>query len=143
MTDDVKRVRWPWWAGLSLFLVLFFAWIASPRCIFRARVAPAESNAVSHLRHIAEVENEFRQIHKAGFTDSLGALRDVRSADRNYVYSLEVIERNSESQVTKYRAVAAPRVLGQTGTRYFSIDEDGVVRFEIMRPITPNSLVLQ
>ena len=142
MGQAAKPVRWTWKAAAELSLLLLAVALVSPRCVFRVKVARAESGAVSRLRTIAEEQTAFRQSHDGTFADPLGLLANTLSADHDYSYAVEVVAHNGPL-VTQYRVLATSRNPGKTGTRYFSIDELGVVRYKVMHPVTSASPVLQ
>jgi len=141
--NHAKSSGTPWTVPVALVVVSLAAWAVWPRCVFRVRVAATESAAVSRLRTISREQTDFQRTHNGSFADRLENLDPKDSADSAYFYSLDGIVRDGDARVIDYRVLANPRIVGKTGTRYFSIDGLGTLRYEVMRPATDASPILQ
>jgi hypothetical protein len=134
--------KWALWGGAVIVVLVGIALLVPNDALTVHRIAAHESSAVGHLRTIFQKQQEFRGAHD-GFADALSRLPDSRTADRAYVYSLNVTARDMQGRVTEYLATAAPYQPGKTGTRFFSVNERGTMRMESMRPVNPQSPVLE
>src|SRR3989442_695572 len=103
-------------------------------------IAANESSAIQSLRAIHSAEATFQATTGNG---SYGSWQELVSAKliaqdlvdqtrKGYRFRLQVKPR-SDSTPASFRAVASPRIYGQTGRRSFYIDEFGVIRFSPQR----------
>ena len=123
-------------------LAILVALVLWPRCILRPRFASQESSAISRLRMIAERETADRAAHAEGFADSLSSL-GFRDRERGYAFSMQVITRDASGRVTAYIVTAAPAAPGRTGTRYFSLDQNGILAYDTYRLVDERNPLLQ
>jgi len=121
-------------AGFPVILII--AAIAIPN-LLRARIAANESSAVASLRTIATAESSYSSSHPdLGYTCSLAALGEAGLIDDNLAlgqrtgYRFEITGCDSEGLggANKYKAVAYPLTVNQTGKRAFCMDESAVIR---------------
>jgi hypothetical protein len=133
-------MKWAVLIGVFLLLAVLFVIAGSPRDIFKTKVvASHEVSAIVNLRLIAERQDAFRRTHNGSFADALPLLDGVRPIDYGYAYSFQAIRRDERGSVTGYVVTASPTVPGQTGVRYFSMDETGFIRWEAGRPTDAQS----
>jgi hypothetical protein len=128
-------------SGLIVLLLLAIAVLVPNDTLIAHRIAGHESTAVAHLRAIFQQQQEFRAAHNGNFAAVLNELRDARFSDGAYNYSLEVTARDAQGLVSGYAAEAHPSKPGETGTRFFQLDQSGTLHFELMHPVNPNSPV--
>jgi hypothetical protein len=143
MTAGGSRRRTRTLGGGLVFLNLFGCTLLFLPTLDRHRIGKYEAQAVGHILSVAEKQKEFKAAHNGSFADSFAQLPDVTLSGHTYTYSLEVTARDERGRVAKYIATASPSEPGKTGTRYFSIDETGILRYETMRPVDPQSPVLR
>lgn len=125
------------YAGLAVFPILIIAAIAIPN-LLRARMAANESSAVASVRTLVLAETAYSEAHhEAGFTCSLSDLDQLIDRElaggRKYGYVFELTECSAESSGganVKYRVVAYPITVKQTGVRAFCSDESAVIKVD-------------
>ena len=135
--------KWTLWGSLVILVFLGIVLLAPNNELAPHRIAAHESSAVGHLRTIFQEQQVFQATHNGSFANALSQLPDVAASDRAYVYLLEVTARDVQGRVSRYVARASPSVPGKTGTRFFSVDERGFMHMESMRPVNPQSPVLE
>jgi hypothetical protein len=135
--------KWVLWGSLVILVLLGIALLFPNPELVPHRIAAHERSAVVHLRTLFEEQQKFRAEHNGSFADALNQLPDSTPGDRAYVYSLKVTARDLKGRVSKYVATASPSSPGKTGTRFFSVDEQGTLHVELMRPVDPGSPVLE
>lgn len=118
-------------------MLLIIAAIAIPS-LLRARMAANESAAVAAVRTLNTAEEAYAQDHpQAGYTCSLGDLNSLIDrtlvSGRKYGYVFELKECAAGAEGTsnaKYRVVAYPATVNQTGVRAFCSDESQVIKVD-------------
>jgi type IV pilus assembly protein PilA len=122
--------------GIAFIPILIIAAIAIPN-LLRARLAANESSAVGTVRTLAVAEITYASAHpEAGFTCSLSDLAAAGYIDNllasgrknGYSFSLSGCAAGETAAIAKYRIVAYPIALNQTGTRAFCTDETAVIK---------------
>ena len=109
--------------------IAFLAYSFFPR---GGRTKPAEAAAATQLLDIYNAQRWYAAAHNGNFAESLEALQLPR-AEAAYRYSMAT-SKDSQGRVTGYLVTADPATPGKDGTRYFSVDQTGKVRYEFMRP---------
>ncbi len=163
-TCDWKRGPSRARAGFSLIevlvvvaVILIIAAIAIPRFL-QAKMAANEAAAVHGLRVISTAEVTYDPIYNQGFAPTLTALGPpplgsqasalhadlvdevLASGIRNgYSFVYVVIDTSGSGRPDRYTINANPLSPGQTGQRYFYVDETGVIRFALGGPAGPGS----
>jgi len=118
-------------------MLLIIAAIAIPNFL-RARMAANESAAVAAVRTLNTAEEAYAQDHpRAGYTCSLADLNALIDSTlvsgRKYGYVFELKECAAGAEGTsnaKYRVVAYPATVNQTGLRAFCSDESRVIKVD-------------
>lgn len=118
-------------------MLLIIAAIAIPNFL-RARMAANESAAVAAVRTLNTAEAAYAQDHpQAGYTCSLADLNQLidstLASGRKYGYVFELTNCSAEADSkakTKYRVVAYPLTVNQTGVRAFCSDESQVIKVD-------------
>ncbi len=151
-------------AGFSLIevlvviaVILIIASIAIPR-LLQAKMVANESATVAALRSIATVQIVYDSTYQQGFAPTLAALgpppgNGQASAARaalidevlasgirggyNFVYV--PIDNGGQGKPDQYTVNANPVSPGQTGNRYFYVDQTNVIRFKLDGPAGANS----
>jgi len=123
-------------AGPTLLII---AAIVIPN-LLRARIAANESSAVATVRTLNVAEITYSQSHpNAGFTCSLSDLAGEKliagdlASGRKYGYVFELKDCAAGTEGTgnaKYRVVAYPATVNQTGMRAFCSDESEVIKVD-------------
>ena len=126
-----------WIAGIPIMLILTA--IAIPN-LQRARIAANEVSAIAAVRTITAAETSYAAAHTdEGYTCSLPSLqqtglisRRVANGQKNgYIFSLSGCAPGAEGTAnSKYRVVAYPLQLHQTGVRCFCADESAVLKVD-------------
>jgi len=123
---------------LILVVAIFYLEINHDRFF---STAGDQAAAVHMLRSMFDRESEFRSQHGC-FAGDLSALSNISSQYHGYSYSVEVGTK-SGCAVT-YVVVASPSARMQRGNApFFSIDENGTVRFEWKHPPDINSRIVE
>ena len=118
-------------------IIAIIAAIAIPN-LQQARAVSNESSAVSSLRTVYSVQEQYR----ARFGVYSGALTDLQSQGfiDNQLSTGTKSGYNFENFVAtgalSFQLEANPQTPGQTGNRYFYIDQSGVIRFATAAPAT-------
>ena len=131
--------KWLLTAGAASAILLFS--VLMPH-IERLKVDPRESSAAASLRTIFLKQEAYRSRHRC-FANDLAHLPDFAPQTHDYVYTLQPTFSISTGCVSKYVATASPAVPGKSGRRYFTIDQDGIIHFELMHPVNSQSPVLE
>ena len=139
-----QRTRFRRWALvvglLALALLAYGLFWPIP---FVNSISANESAAVGHLRNVFLAQEKFRSQHGC-FASDLSMLPVPRSnRDGTYYFNLEPKSGVENRCVLKYVVTASPTALQRTGIRYFSIEETGILHVEELRPVGPDSPVLQ
>ncbi len=131
MSTVPLRASNPRWALLVVIpaALALIAYSVFPR---GGRVRREESVAATRLLDIYGAQKAYAANHDGSYADSLEKL-ELGPAEPDYIYSMAV-SKDARGQVAKYLATADPRIPGKSGTRYFSVDQSGTVRYEFMRP---------
>jgi type IV pilus assembly protein PilA len=124
-----------WIAGIPIILIV--AAIAIPN-LLRARMAANESAAVAAVRTLNTAEEAYAQDHpQAGYTCSLADLNalidSALASGRKHGYVFELKDCAAGADGTnnrKYRVVAYPAMVNQTGVRAFCSDESQVIKVD-------------
>ncbi len=148
--------RRPCYAGFSLIevlvviaIILIIAAIAIPR-LLQSRMAANEAAAVAALRTISTVQVAYSMTYQQGFAPSLAALGPpapgnqpdankaglvdevLASAIRNgYNFVYVAIDSSGQGAPDRYTVNANPVAVGQTGQRYFYVDQTNVIRYAL------------
>ena len=142
-TAGSRPRKWALWGGFVILILLSIALLVPNDALVPHRIAAHESSAVGHLRTIFQEQQTFRAAHNGSFADTLSQLPDSGSSDRGYIYTLRATAKDVEGHVSQYVATASPSSPGNTGTRFFSVDERGTLHVESMRPVNHGSPVLE
>lgn len=141
---------------LILPVILMVAAIAIPNLI-RARISANESSAAASVRTIttAAIQYQASYGHYPQTLDQLSQPPGNTAPDENHAALIDntLASRAKNGYVFTYRHVegkldaftinADPIQSGRTGIKHFFCSEDGVVRMEIGRPASAESLPLQ
>lgn len=128
------------YAGIAFIpMILIIAAIAIPN-LLHARIAANEGMAVAHVRMLATAEISYAANHPdTGFTCSLSDLSKDRltsddlTSGHNRGYTFELANCSAETAGganTKFKVVAYPQSLNQSGRRAFCSDESQVVKVD-------------
>ncbi|HEX9761197.1 MAG TPA: prepilin-type N-terminal cleavage/methylation domain-containing protein [Candidatus Acidoferrales bacterium] len=146
-------------AGFSLIellivvaIILVIAAIAIPSFL-KSKARANEASAVAALRVIATTQVSYQSTYGQGFAPSLDALGppsggaepSTSAADlidsvlasgikSGYSFVYNAIDTDSDGSVDAYTVNANPVAPGQTGDRYFYVDQTNVVRFNLTGP---------
>ncbi len=137
---------------IVIAVILTIAAIAIPN-FMRSRRAANESSAVASLRTLATVQVNYESNYQSGYAPSLAALGppvpgtqptaanagliDVVLAGgvkSGYVFTYSPVDSNGDGKVDTFSITAAPFVPGQTGDRYYFVDQSNVIRFNTGGP---------
>jgi|CZKR01.1.fsa_nt_gi type IV pilus assembly protein PilA len=126
-----------WIVGIPIILII--AAIAIPN-VLRARIAANESSAVASMRTLNTAEVTYAVLHPGqGYTCSLPDLAEVVSIrgplatgqKNGYVFELTGCSAGTEGGANvKYRVVAYPLRVNQTGVRAFCSDESSAIKVD-------------
>ena len=138
-------------------IILIIAAIAIPR-LLQSRMAANEAGAVAALRTIATVQVTYNFTYQQGFAPSLAALGPpppgnqananqaglvdevLASSIRNgYTFVYVPIDTSGLGAPDRYTVNANPVAVGQTGQRYFYVDQTNVIRYAVGGAAGPNS----
>jgi type II secretory pathway pseudopilin PulG len=124
---------------IVIAIIAIIAAIAIPNLI-EARKSGNESAAIGALRTVSTAQTLFREADRDGndtldYAAGLANLSTFQLIDpvlgagtkQGYVFS---ITRSSANPEFQWNCTAGPSAPGTSGTRYFYIDETGVIRFE-------------
>jgi type IV pilus assembly protein PilA len=151
-------------AGFSLIevlvvivVILIISAIAIPR-LLSSKMAANEAAAVAALRSIATVEVAYETTYSQGYAPSLDALGPpppatqpsaakadlidevLASTIRNgYHFDYKPIDSAGTGKPDAFTVNANPISPGQTGQRYFFVDQSNVIRWSLGGPAGPNS----
>lgn len=142
---------------IVIAVILVIAAIAIPRFL-RSRMVANEANAVAALRTIATVQVNYESTYEQGYAPSLAALGPppagsgvsatnaglidqvlASGVKSGYTFIYTPIDSDGNGQVDAFTVNANPVTRGQTGERYFFVDQTNVIRFNIGGPATSSS----
>jgi len=128
-------------------VIALIAAIAIPN-LFEARKSGNESSAIQTLRTVCTSQTMFREYDKdrdgiSNFATDVAQLRAAGLVDPNvgtgtkngYAFVMQPVL-DSEFQ---WVMTAVPVAPGNSGDRYFYVDETGVIRFQFLAPATSSS----
>jgi prepilin-type N-terminal cleavage/methylation domain-containing protein len=138
-------------------VILTIAAIAIPN-FMRSKRAANESSAVASLRTLATVQVTYDSTYQSGFAPTLASLGppaggapptaanagliDVVLAGgvkSGYVFTYTAVDSNGDGKMDSFTITAAPFVLGQTGDRFYFVDQSNVIRYNTGAPATAAS----
>jgi prepilin-type N-terminal cleavage/methylation domain-containing protein len=139
-------------------IILIIAAIAIPQFL-KARMQANEASAVGSLKAIASANVLYEKTYSLGFAPSLPAMApppgggsaSAAHADildpvlasgikSGYNFTYTAITAGSSPIPEQFVVTATPLVAGQTGNRYFYMDQTFVIRFNTAGPATANSM---
>ncbi|MCL5289062.1 MAG: type II secretion system GspH family protein [Acidobacteria bacterium] len=139
---------------IVIAIILTISAIAIPR-LLRSRMVANESSAVASLRTLCTVQVTYQSTYQVGYAPTLAALGpqapgtppsaanagliDVVLAGgtkSGYVFTYTPVDSNGDGQMDTFSITAAPFAPGQTGDRYFFVDQSNVIRFNNGAPAT-------
>jgi len=142
---------------LVVTIILVIAAIAIPRFL-RSKMVANETSAVASLRTLATVQISYDSTYKVGYAPSLPALGppaggtpptaanagliDVVLAGgvkSGYVFTYTPTDANGDGQMDAFIITAAPFAPGQTGDRFFYMDQSNVIRYNVGAAATGSS----
>jgi hypothetical protein len=147
------RLKGAWLAVLTLVLELpcfaLLAIVFTPPGLIDARRKGNEAAARGALRNISTAQLVYQQSDPDGnkhpdYAPNLGALSAHELIDpvlgggtkQGYIFS---ITRSGDDPENRWSATARPLAPGDSGIRYFHVDETGIIRFETSRMAGPKS----
>lgn len=138
-------------------VILIIAAISIPQFL-RARMKANEASAISALRTITTVQVTYVSTYQAGYAPSLAALGppigggapSAAAADlidsvlasgikNGYSFVYNVLDADGNGQPDLYTVNANPVSPGQTGERFFYVDQTHVLRFALGGPADSSS----
>ena len=137
--------------GFLLFLTVscLIGLVFIPGYVGPSRVVGNEAAAIGALRTISTAQTLFREADKDGnntpdYAENLVALETEALIDsvlgsgtkQGYIFS---IVRSTTDPTAKWSCTADPESPGETGNRYFFVDESGIIRFDSVGPAGPSS----
>lgn len=142
---------------IVIAVILTIAAIAIPN-FMRSKRAANESSAVASLRTLATVQVTYESTYQNGFAPSLPALGPpaggtpptasnaglidavlAGGVKSGYSFTYTPIDSNSDGKVDSFTITAAPFAPGQTGDRFYFVDQTNVIRFNVGAPATAAS----
>lgn len=130
MPSEKKYSPWP---AIIIVCLAFAAPVTIGTIEMRvARNSRAETAAIEHLQSIAKAQAAYRQ-STGQYSASPETLSGLPAADPYYQYTYRKLSD------AKYDVSAKPRQPGKHGTRFFYLDESGVVRYDLHGPATARS----
>jgi type IV pilus assembly protein PilA len=139
---------------IVIAIILTIAAIAIPR-LLRSRMVANETSAVASLRTLCTVQITYESTYKVGFAPSLAALGPPAGGvaptatnaglidvvlsgglKSGYVFTYNPVDSNGDGQTDTFSITAAPFTPGQTGNRYFFVDQSNVIRYNVGAPAT-------
>ncbi|MDD4955639.1 MAG: prepilin-type N-terminal cleavage/methylation domain-containing protein [Candidatus Omnitrophica bacterium] len=118
---------------VALAILLILAVLVVPN-ILRTRINSNEIAAVSNLTSLGKAIQEYYMNNGYKYPQSLEDLMSPRSvppyisndfldtSKSGYVYQYEYVDEDN------FRVLVSPKAMGKTGTKYFYLDETGIVR---------------
>jgi prepilin-type N-terminal cleavage/methylation domain-containing protein len=138
-------------------VILVISAIAIPN-FMRSKRAANESSAVASLRTLATMQVSYESTYQVGYAPSLAALGppaggapptaanagliDVILAGgvkSGYVFTYTAVDTDGDGKMDAFTITAAPFVVGQTGDRYYFMDQTNVIRYNTGAPATAAS----
>jgi len=137
-------------------VILTIAAIAIPR-LLRSRMLANEAGAVSGLRTIATVQVTYQSNYQQGYAPTLDALGPPASGPPSataadlidpvlasgiksgYSFVYVAIDADGDGKPEAFRVNANPVSVGQTGEKYFYVDQANVVRWALGGPANASS----
>ena len=133
-------------------IILIIAAIALPN-LMRARMAANETSAIASLRNITTANVVYSTAYGIGYSALLSYLGGPAGpasstnaqlidpilsggAKSGYAYTYTAGPPNALGMIDSYSIAADPLVPGRTGTRYFFVNESGVIRANATVPAT-------
>ena len=126
--------------------------------MLRGRIAANEASAASSLRTLSSMQWHYQTIYQQGFAPSLVVLGPPTGGDppsptaaglidsvlasgikNGYSFVYQPVVPSGTSQATGYTVNANPLSPGQTGNRYFYLDETSVIRWSRSGPADKSS----
>jgi prepilin-type N-terminal cleavage/methylation domain-containing protein len=133
-------------------VILVIAAIAIPRFL-QSKMVANETSAVASLRTIATVEVNYDSTYKQGYSPDLtvlgpppagappsaaaaGLIDQVLASGvkSGYTFSYSAIDADGDGKPEGFICNANPVSPGQTGNRYFYVDQTNVIRFHLGAP---------
>jgi prepilin-type N-terminal cleavage/methylation domain-containing protein len=142
---------------IVIAIILVIAAIAIPR-FMRSKMLANESAAVAALRTIATVQVSYDSTFKQGFAPNLAALGPpptgtipgpaaaglidqvlASGTKGGYVFVYAAVDADGNGQPEAYTCNANPSSVGQTGEKFFFVDQTNVVRWSTGSAAGPTS----
>jgi prepilin-type N-terminal cleavage/methylation domain-containing protein len=142
---------------IVIAVILVIAAIAIPR-LLRSKMVANETSAVASLRTFASVHVTYESTYRQGYAPALAALGPpppgtpvsftnaglidqllASGTKSGYTFIYNPVDVNGDGKIDVYTLNANPTVPGQTGDRYFFVDQTNVIRFNIGSPATASS----
>jgi prepilin-type N-terminal cleavage/methylation domain-containing protein len=138
---------------IVIAVILTIAAIAIPN-LLRARMQANETSAAAALRSIATVQMQYITTYQQGYAPSLAALGpgsppSAAAADlidqvlasgtkTGYTFTYSATDTNGDGITDAFTCNAAPITPGQTGQKYFYVDQTNVIRYNLTGPAGPS-----
>lgn len=123
---------------MLVFTIISILIVGSMFTLFRPRIVANETSAIASLRTIVTAQNQYAATC-GGIYGTLTALSsvnppyidDVLGGGRKsgYLFTMSLLGNGSN-----YRIRANPAAFRKTGSRYFFVDDSGMIRFNLNRP---------
>ena len=140
MNLQALRAKWPLGIGAAIaFTGLLLILVHD--LTFPMRYSP-EAQAVGRLRDIFYRQVDFRTQHGC-FAREVPQFAEIKNHDHDYAYAMAPETTTEKDCILKYTITASPVSATVKGARYFSVDQEGIIRFEKARPTGPNSPILK
>jgi prepilin-type N-terminal cleavage/methylation domain-containing protein len=142
---------------IVIAVILVIAAIAIPR-LLRSKMVANETSAVASLRTFASVHVTYESTYRQGYAPSLAALGPppagtavsasnaglidqalASGVKSGYTFIYNPVDTDGNGQIDVYTLNANPQVPGQTGDRYFFVDQTNVIRFNVGSPASATS----
>lgn len=137
---------------IVIAVILTIAAIAIPN-LMRARMQANETSAAAALRSIATVQVQYQSTYNQGYAPSLSALGpgsppSATSADlidpvlatgtkTGYTFNYSSVDNDGDGKPEGFTCNADPITPGQTGQKYFYVDQTNVIRYSLTGPAGP------
>jgi prepilin-type N-terminal cleavage/methylation domain-containing protein len=138
-------------------VILVVAALAIPS-LLHSKMAANEASAVSSLRTIATVEIPYQTTYSIGYAPTLISLglpplsTPVSASHAGYIdgvlasgirggyaFTYYAVDNDGDGKMDLYTVNANPVSVGQTGERYFFVDQTNVIREALDNPAGPTS----
>jgi prepilin-type N-terminal cleavage/methylation domain-containing protein len=139
---------------IVIAVILTIAAIAIPR-LLRSRMMANETSAVASLRTLCTVQVSYESTYQVGYAPSFAALGPppvgvapsagsaglidavlVGGIKSGYRFTYTPVDSNGDAKMDTFTITAAPLTPGQTGDRYYFVDQSNVIRFNNGAPAT-------